>query len=44
MPPPPGDGPPPDQKLLDEIAELKMLRNLQVKVNERTKRRGYRDG
>ena len=33
-----GDGPPPDQKLLDEIAELKMIRNLQVKVNERTKR------
>lgn len=35
-----GSGPPPDQKLLDEIAELKMLRNLQVKVNERTKRYG----
>ncbi len=33
-----GDGPPPDQKLLDEIAELKMIRSLQVKVNERTKR------
>jgi hypothetical protein len=38
MPPPPGGGPPPDQKLLDEIAELKMIRNLQMKVNERTKR------
>ncbi len=40
-PPPPGaGGPPPEQKLLDEIAELKMLRNLQMKVNDRTKRQG----
>jgi hypothetical protein len=40
-PGPPGDpGPPPDQKLLDEIAELKMLRSMQVRVNERTKRQG----
>jgi hypothetical protein len=41
-PPPPGSGggPPPDQKLLDEIAELKMIRNLQVNVNNRTKRYG----
>jgi hypothetical protein len=40
-PSPPGaGGQPPDQKLLDEIAELKMLRNLQVRVNERTKRNG----
>ncbi len=33
-----GDGQPPDQKLLDQIAELKMIRSLQAKVNERTKR------
>jgi hypothetical protein len=40
-PGPPGDpGPPPDQRLLDEIAELKMLRSLQLRVNERTKRQG----
>jgi len=41
---PPGQpgqsGPPPDQKLLDEIAELKMIRNLQVRVNEKTSRKG----
>jgi len=30
------------QKLLDEIAELKMIRTLQVQVNERTKRYGKR--
>lgn len=35
-----GGGGPQDQKLLDEIAELKMLRNLQVNVNSRTKRYG----
>ena len=28
------------QKLLDEIAELKMIRQLQVQVNDRTKRYG----
>jgi hypothetical protein len=43
-PPPPPGGPPPDQpqmqKLLDEIAELKMIRTLQVQVNDRTKRYG----
>jgi hypothetical protein len=42
-PPPPKDGPPPppqDQKLLDQIAELKMIRSLQVRVNERTKTYG----
>jgi len=40
--PPPGGGggPPPEQKLLDEIAELKMIKNLQVKVNDRTIRQG----
>lgn len=42
-PKPPGD-PAPDEpqlkKLLDEIAELKMIRQLQVQVNARTKRYG----
>ena len=33
-------GPPPEQKLLDEIAELKMIKNLQVQVNDRTTRHG----
>jgi len=40
QPPPSSGGQPPEQKLLDEIAELKMLRNLQVKVNDRTVRKG----
>jgi hypothetical protein len=39
-PPPPPGGPPPDQpqlqKLLDEIAELKMIKQLQIQVNNRT--------
>jgi len=43
-PPPPPPGPPSDQpqmqKLLDEIAELKMIRELQKQVNGRTKRYG----
>jgi hypothetical protein len=30
-------GPPPDQKLLDQIAELKMIRSMQMRVNDRTK-------
>jgi hypothetical protein len=29
-------GPPPDQKLLDQLAELKMIRSLQIRVNART--------
>ena len=39
-PPPPGSSPdqPQLQKLLDEIAELKMIRALQKQVNARTKR------
>jgi hypothetical protein len=45
-PPPPPSGPAPDQpqlqKLLDEIAELKMIRELQKQVNTRTKRYGDR--
>jgi hypothetical protein len=37
-PSPPGEtGPPPDQKLLDQIAELKMIRAMQVRLNDRTK-------
>jgi len=32
-----GGGGPQDQKLLDEIAELKMIRALQFRLNERTK-------
>jgi hypothetical protein len=41
-PPPPGQSPdqPQLQKLLDEIAELKMIRELQKQVNARTKRYG----
>lgn len=42
--PPSPPGPPSEQtqlqKLLDEIAELKMIRQLQVQVNDRTKRYG----
>jgi hypothetical protein len=41
-PPPPGNPPPPgdpkqNQKLLDDIAELKRLRSMQIRVNNRTK-------
>jgi len=33
----PGEsGPPPDQKLLEKIAELKMIRSLQKRINDRT--------
>jgi hypothetical protein len=35
-----GGGPPPDPKLLDLIAELKMIRAWQVKINSRTKMYG----
>jgi hypothetical protein len=39
QPPPPGQpGEPGDQPLVDKIAELKMIRNLQVRVNQRTDR------
>jgi hypothetical protein len=34
--PPPPSGPPQDQKLLDQIAELKMIRSMQIRVNQRT--------
>lgn len=38
-PPPPGQpGEPGDQPLVDKIAELKMIRNLQSRVNQRTDR------
>lgn len=33
-------GPPPDPKLLDKIAELKMIRSLQIRVNTRTQTYG----
>jgi hypothetical protein len=33
-------GQPPDQKLLDQIAELKIIRAMQLKVNQRTKMYG----
>jgi hypothetical protein len=36
--PPPPPGPPQDQPLVDAIAELKMIRALQVRVNTRTTR------
>lgn len=41
-PPPPGGDPKPptDQKLLDQIAELKMIRALQTRVNNRTQTYG----
>jgi hypothetical protein len=35
-PPNSNSGPPPDQKLLDQIAELKMIRSMQIRVNNRT--------
>jgi hypothetical protein len=33
-------GQPQDQKLIDLIAELKMIRNMQIRVNDRTKMYG----
>ena len=42
-PPPPDDQPPmepPDPALVDKLAELKMLRSLQKRINRRTKRLG----
>ena len=44
-PKPPPDAPPPppqDQKLLDKIAELKMLKSMQLRVNSRTELYGKR--
>jgi hypothetical protein len=35
--PPSQSGPPPDQKLLDKIAELKMILAMQIRVNTRTR-------
>jgi hypothetical protein len=44
MPPgPPGPDQPQLQKLLDEIAELKMIRQMQAQVNDRTKRYGNKE-
>jgi hypothetical protein len=39
-PPKPQDGQPQDPPLVDQLAELKMLRTLQLRVNHRTKRLG----
>ncbi len=36
-PPNPNQSPPQDQKLLDKIAELKMIRSMQLRVNGRTR-------
>jgi hypothetical protein len=36
QPPPPSGGQPPPQSLIDLIAELKMIRSMQVQVNNRT--------
>jgi hypothetical protein len=38
QPPPPQDGESGDQPLVDMIAELKMLRSLQMRINSRTKK------
>jgi hypothetical protein len=35
-PPPPNQGPPPPQRLLDLLAELKLIRSMQIRVNQRT--------
>jgi len=37
QPPPPPGGKPPDQRLIDMLAELKMIRSLQLQINNRTK-------
>jgi len=37
QPPPPPGGQPPPSKLIDTLAELKMIRSLQVQINSRTK-------
>jgi len=37
-PMPPMDSPPQDKPLVDKIAELKMIRSLQLRINNRTKR------
>jgi hypothetical protein len=40
--PPPPSGQPPDQRLIELLAELKMIRSMQVRVNSRTKVYGER--
>lgn len=35
-PPPPKQGPPPPQRLLDILAELKLIKSMQLQVNKRT--------
>src|SRR5262249_29214366 len=39
-PPPPKDQQPQDPPLVDQLAELKMLRTLQLRINNRTRRLG----
>jgi len=39
-PPPPSDSQPQDPPLVDQLAELKMLRTLQLRINNRTRRLG----
>jgi len=39
-PPPPSDPQPQDPPLVDKLAELKMLRTLQLRINNRTRRLG----
>ena len=41
-PPPPKNGPPPPQRLLDILAELKLIRSMQMQVNKRTSDNGKR--
>ncbi|GAB4157707.1 MAG: hypothetical protein Tsb009_34860 [Planctomycetaceae bacterium] len=41
-PKPPSDQDPPDPSLVDKLAELKMLRSLQMRVNRRTRRLGLK--
>ncbi len=42
-PPPPSNNPPPPQRLLDLLAELKLIRSQQIQVNKRTSQYGKQD-
>jgi len=41
-PPPPNNNPPPPNRLLDILAELKLIRTMQVQVNNRTKQQSVK--
>src|SRR5262245_63254127 len=41
-PPPPSNSPPPPQRLLDILAELKLIKSMQLQVNKRTSDNGKR--